>query len=147
MSNKKTLMPTILSILSLCCSAVCLILLLTGVGTQKLPAEEDDSVQYVMYVGTNDKDTYQPEHSREEARDIVDRVCLKYFEGYTLQDATGAWTDETGEITHEYTLVCYFDGADQETVYRAADEIIEALNQNTVLIEKDEITTEYYGGR
>ena len=147
MSNQKTLIPTVLSILSLCCSVACLVLLLTGVGAQKLPAEEDGSVQYVMYVGTNDKDTYQPEHSQEEARDIVDRVCLKYFEGYTLQDATGAWTDETGEITHEYTLVCYFDGADKETVYRAADEIIEALNQNTVLIEKDEITTEYYGGR
>ncbi len=147
MSNKKTLVPTILSILSLCFSAVCLVLLLTGTGARKLPAEQNNDVQYVMYVGTNDKDTYQPEHSQEEARDIVDRVCLKYFEGYTLQDATGAWTDETGEITHEYTLVCYFDGADKETVYRAADEVIEALNQNTVLIEKDEITTEYYGGR
>ena len=43
-----------------------------------------------MYVGTNDKDTCQPEHSSEEAMDIVDRVCLKYFEGYTLQEATGA---------------------------------------------------------
>ena len=147
MSSQKTLIPTILSILSLCCSVVCLVLLLTGAGAQKPPAGEANSVQYVMYVGTNDKDTYRPEHSQEEARDIVDRVCLKYFEGYTLQDATGAWTDETGEITHEYTLVCYFDGADKETVYRAADEIIEVLNQNTVLIEKDEITTEYYGGR
>ena len=147
MSNQKTLMLTVLSILSLFCSVACLMLLLTGVGARKLPAEEDKSVQYVMYVGTNDKDTYQPEHSQEEAREIVDRVCLKYFEGYTLQDATGAWTDETGEITHEYTLVCYFDGADRETVYRAADEVIAALNQNTVLIEKDEISTEYYGGR
>lgn len=145
MSKNKTRIPTILSILSLCVSIACLVLVLTGVGAQKLPTE-DRSVQYVMYVGTNDKDTYQPEHSQEEARDIVDRVCLKYFEGYTLQDATGAWTDEKGEITHEYTLVCYFDGADKETVYRAADEIIEVLNQNTVLIETDEITTEYYGG-
>lgn len=147
MSSKNNLMPAVLSILGLLCSVVCLVLLLTGVGAQKLPAEENRDVQYVMYVGTNDKDTYQPVHSQEEARDIVDQVCLKYFEGYTLQDATGAWTDETGKITHEYTLVCYFDGADKETVYRAADEIIEALNQNTVLIEKDEITTEYYGGR
>ena len=147
MSDKKTLTPMILSIVSLCCSVICLILVLTGAGAQKQPAEEDKSTQYVMYVGTNDKDTYQPEHSQEEARDIVDRVCLKYFEGYTLQDATGAWTDETGTITHEYTLVCYFDGADRETVYRAADEVIEALNQNTVLIERNEITTEYYGGK
>lgn len=44
-------------------------------------------------VGTNDKDTYQPEHSEEEARKIVDQICLRYFEGYTLQEATGSQTD------------------------------------------------------
>ena len=38
-----------------------------------------------------------------------------------------------------------FDDADKATVYRAADEVIEALNQNTVLIEEDEISIEYYG--
>ena len=139
----------ILAILSLCCSVVCIVLLLTRDGRSKEAPEADsgESIQYVMYVGTNDKDTYQPEHTQEEAHEIVDRVCLKYFEGYTLQEATGAWTDGTGEITHEYTLVCYFDDVDKETVYRAADEIIETLNQNTVLIEEDEIAIEYYGGR
>ena len=135
----------VISILSLICSAVCVMLLLANGGAAK--TDTGKSVQYVMYVGTNDKDTYQPEHSQEEARDIVDAVCLKYFEGYTLQDATGAWTDETGKITHEYTLVCYFDDADKETVYRAADEVIQALNQSSVLIEEDEIAIEYYSGK
>ena len=37
--------------------------------------------------------------------------------------------------------------ADSETVHKAADEIIKALNQNTVLIEQDEIKTEYYSGK
>ena len=149
MSNNKMIPAMVLSVLSLCCSAVCLVFVLTNAGASRDGGgeEEGKTMQYVMYVGTNDKDTYQPEHSPEEAHDIVDRVCLKYFEGYTLQEATGAWTDEKNEITHEYTLVCYFDGADKATVYQAADEVIEALNQNTVLIEEDEITTEYYGGR
>ncbi len=102
--------------------------------------------QYVMYVGTNDKDTYKPEHTQEEAREIVDKICLKYFEGYTIQEATGAWTDEKKNITHEYTIVCYFDDADKETVYKAADDVIRELNQNTVLIEQDNIQMEYYGG-
>ena len=106
----------------------------------------DTAAQYVMYVGTNDKDTYKPEHTNEEAMNIVDQICLKYFDGYTLQDATGSWTDETGTPTHEYTLVCYFDAADVATVYAAADEIIKELNQNTVLIEKTEIEMEYYSG-
>ncbi len=145
--KKNENLAIVVSILSLVCSAVCIVLLLTNGGAAKVPADTGKSTQYVMYVGTNDKDTYQPEHSQEEARDIVDAVCLKYFEGYTLQEATGAWTDETGAITHEYTLVCYFDGADKETVYQAADEVIHALNQNTVLIEENETAIEYYSGK
>ena len=109
-------------------------------------ASENKTMQYVMYVGTNDKDTYKPEHTNEEAKDIVDQVCLKYFEGYTLQEATGSWTDEKNNITHEYTLVCYFDDTDEETVHKAADEVIKELNQNTVLIEKDEIEIDFYSG-
>ena len=50
-------------------------------------------------------------------------------------------------ITHEYTLVCYFDGADKENVYKAADELIEKLNQGAVLIEQDTINIEYYSGK
>jgi hypothetical protein len=147
MSNTKSMIAIALSVVSICCSALCLVLLLSHGSAQTAPAEGGGtSTQYVMYVGTNDKDTYQPEHSQEEARDIVDQVCLKYFEGYTLQDATGAWTDETGAITHEYTLVCYFDDADKDTVHKAADDIITALNQNSVLIEENQIGMEFYSG-
>ena len=107
------------------------------------PADESVA-QYVMYIGTNDKDTYKPEHTNEEAMKIVDEICLKYFEGYTLQEATDSWKDEKDIITHEYTIVCYFDDVDKKTVYQAADDIIAALNQNTVLIEEDDIKIDYY---
>lgn len=152
MSNKIGISAIIISLVSLCCSAVCLVFALKANSSAKnepAAAQPDDGtvMQYVMYVGTNDKDTYQPEHTQEEAKNIVDKVCLKYFEGYTLQEATGAWTDENKNITHEYTLVCYFDEADKETVHKAADEIISALNQNTVLIEQDNISIEYYSGK
>lgn len=101
--------------------------------------------QYVMYIGTNDKDTYEQIISTDDAKAIVDGICFKYLEGYTIQDATGSWVDEKGIPTHENTIVCYFDGTDRETVYKIADEVIAALNQNTVLIEEDQIRTEYYG--
>ena len=103
-------------------------------------------MQYVMYVGTNDKDTNQHKYTEEEARKIVDEMCLKYFELYTLQEATGSWKDEKDNTTHEYTLVCYFDDADEATVYKVADELIEALNQNTILIEKAPVVLDYYSG-
>ena len=98
------------------------------------------------HIGTNDKDTNLPKYSQESCREIVDKICLEYFEGYTLQEATGAWTDENNRVTHEYTIVCYFDDTDRNTVNLAADEIMKALNQQTVLIEQDNIRMEYYSG-
>ena len=147
MSNKISIAAIIISIISLCSSAVCLFFALNaGSGAGK--SDGSSGIQYVMYVGTNDKDTYQREHTKEECHAIVDDVCLKYFsDGYTLQEATGAWTDEENNISHEYTLVCYFDNADRETVYKAADDVIAALNQNSVLIEQDSIIIDFYSGK
>ena len=103
-------------------------------------------MQYVMYVGLNDKDTYEQIISTEEAKEIIDGICFRYLDGYTIQEANGSWIDEKQNPTSEQTIVCYFNDADEGTVYRIADEVIEKLNQNTVLIEKDEIETEFYGG-
>ena len=134
----------VVSIISICFSSFCLIKSFQNNSNNE---KKETTAQYVMYVGTNDKDTYKPKYSHDQAKDIVDKTCLKYFEGYTLQDATGSWTDEKKNITHEYTLVCYFDDADKKTVHKAADELIKKLNQNSILIEKDEIETEYYSGK
>ena len=148
---KGTLMDSIkdkLSIIALVVSVLSLIMAITmfvEVNKLKAPAEGTET-QYVMYVGTNDKDTNLPKYSQESAREIVDKICLEYFEGYTLQEATGAWTDENNRVTHEYTIVCYFDDTDRNTVNLAADEIMKALNQQTVLIEQDNIRMEYYSG-
>lgn len=143
MNSKKSILPTLLSALALVLAAAALAVALL----KKAPMAGEASAQYVIYVGTNDKDTYAPKYSQEDARRIVDEICLRHFEGYTLQEATGSWTDEKHNITHEYTIVCYFDDADRESVYKAADEIIAALNQNTVLIERDDIRIEYYSGK
>ena len=152
---KKTgIAAIIISVVSLCLAAVCMFM--TVKNLQAAPAGEsnestsveqkDVSKQYVVYVGTNDKDTYAPKYTEEEAKDIVDNICLKYFDGYTLQEATGSWVDEKNNVTHEYTIVCYFDDADSDTVHKAADEMIKALNQNSLLIEENDIQMEYYSG-
>ncbi len=151
MSAKGALMDNIrdkLSIIAIVVSVISLIMAVTmffEVNRLKAP-EEGTETQYVMYVGTNDKDTNLPKYSQESAREIVDKICLEYFEGYTLQEATGAWTDENNHVTHEYTIVCYFDDTDRNTVNLAADEIMKALNQQTVLIEQDNIKMDYYTG-
>lgn len=141
MSKKTGIITAVIAVISLICSAASMAAMV-----RMYMSGSESATQYVMYVGTNDKDTYQLEHTKEEAMNIVDEICLSHFDGYTIQEATGSWMDEKNNITHEYTIVCYFDGADRDTVYAAADEIIEALNQNTVLIEEADIRMDYYGG-
>lgn len=139
--NKTVIIAVILLIINL--AATCI---LGGMVYHSGHAKADTTVQYVMYVGTNDKDTYEQIIPTEEAKAMIDAICYKYLDGYTLQDAVGSWADETGTPTHENTIVCYFDDTDEKTVYAIADEIIKALNQNTVLIEKDTVNTDFYGG-
>ena len=102
--------------------------------------------QYVMYVGTNDKDTYEQIISTDDAKAVIDTACQKYLEEYTLQEAVGSWVDEKGIVTHEETIICIFDSASEEEVYAVADEVIKELNQNTVLIEKSSVRMDFYGG-
>ena len=148
MKDKSTA-ACVVAAISLIVAVVSIIFSLKNTAPASEPEAPSDNeiVQYVMYVGTNDKETYAPKYTEQEAKDIVDSICLKYFEGYTLQEATGSWIDEKSNVTHEYTIVCYFDGADKETVYKAADEIIVALNQNTLLIESSTINMDYYSGK
>ena len=107
---------------------------------------DEATVHYTLYVGTNDKDTYKQEIPTERARQVVEEICTKYIGGFTVQDATGIWTDEKGVITHENTIVCYLDDIDEETLHRVCDEIRSALNQNTVLIQKEYTQLDFYSG-
>lgn len=102
--------------------------------------------QFRLYIGTNDKDTYEP-MDQEVARNKVDNICTSYFSnGYTLQEAIGSWKDESGEITHEYTLVCNVTGVDINTIHKASDEMIVQLNQSSILIESYSAPVEFYSG-
>ena len=63
-------------------------------------------VQYVLYLGTNDKDTNTPVFTQAEALEKVKDILLRHFGGYTIQEAHGGWIDNDIEY-QEYTLVIY----------------------------------------
>lgn len=109
--------------------------------------ESNGATKYTMYIGLNDKDTYEQIVPTDEAKNIINRICIKYVDGYTIQDANGVWADETGKSTHENSVVCCFSDSDSETIYKIADEVIEELNQNAVLIEKNQVVTDFYSSR
>ena len=106
--------------------------------------------EYTMYVGTNDKETYQLEMPLEDAKDIVHNTMMDHFsDGFTMYEARGVWRDEQGVVTLEYTFVCILEHADKKEVYKAADELIEALNQSTILIVANAVNAVdfYQGGK
>ena len=71
---------------------------------------------------------------------------MQYVDGYTMYQADGYWKDADGNPTKENTLVCVFVGTDKQTVRIIADEVIDALNQNAVLIVSEENNAEFYSG-
>lgn len=66
MSKKFGIVVSILSIIAIIISVVALVFCLKPANTAEPAAAKD--VQYVMYLGTNDKDTNQPVYSEDESK-------------------------------------------------------------------------------
>ncbi len=143
MNKRANTIVAVLAIVAICLSlaAVCLALRPAGDGTES----ETKDVQYVLYLGTNDKDTNEPVMAPEAAMEKAKEILISHFGGYTIQEANGGWID--GDKTYqEYTLVIYLSDTDLAAVHAAADDMIREFRQSSVLIQANETTTEFYGG-
>ena len=108
--------------------------------------ETNEDIQYVLYLGTNDKDTNKPVFTQAEAQEKLKDILVRHFGGYTIQDALGGWVDGD-KLYQEYTLVIYLSDTTEEAVHAAADELIETFQQNSVLIQANPTKTEFYAGK
>ena len=104
------------------------------VSAPKMQQEEYD-IQYEIFLGTNDKDSYEPYGTPDAVKEKVDEVLTKHFEGFTIQEANGGWTNENGTVDHEYTVVILLSDTTLEKVYAASDDLIRAFNQSAVMIQ------------
>ena len=121
------------------------VLITTGVGASADAAEED--TQYVLYLGTNDKDSNEPVFSPDEAKEQARQILIRHFGGYTIQEASGGWLDEdTGTLYQEYTLVIYLSDTTLDDVHAAAREMVDVFHQSSVLIQANRTVTEFYSG-
>ena len=100
-------------------------------------------IQYVLYLGTNDKDTNKPVFTEAESLEKLKEILIRHFGGYTIQEAHGGWVDNEIEY-QEYTLVIYLSDTTMEKVHAAADELIEVFRQSTILIQANPTRTEFY---
>ena len=120
-----------------------------GTAGEKAILEYESSVsgKYVLYIGLNDKDTYSQIIPTEEAKNTVNEICVKYVGGYTVYEAKGGWNDETGTLTEENTLVYHLNGVEEQDVISIMDEVLKALNQNSILLERYDLSYTYYNGK
>ena len=139
MSKKLGVIAAILAAIALCLSIVTLTLTLQPAQTQT------PDIQYVMYLGTNDKDSNEPVYPPEEAKEKAEDILVRHFGGYTIQEAFGGWEDE-GTRYQEYTLVIYLSDTTLDQVHAAAKDMIREFNQSSVLIQANETKTEFYVG-
>lgn len=146
MQKRKILLPTLLVIDLLLTVALIVFLVLTHPGAELSLKGEAEEIEYTLYIGLNDKDTATQKITTEDARAIVDEICLKHVGGFTSLEAQGGWTDDEGVIVRENTLVYVFYGADEAQITAVMDEVLIALNQSSVLMRKETVQTTYYSG-
>lgn len=110
------------------------------------PFPMTDGDKYVLHIGTNDKDTYTQQIPLDEAKRIVNEICSRHVDGYTVQEAEGGWLDDNGVLTQEQTLVYSFESVDECDLIALMDEVLESLNQASILVEHASTTYCYYSG-
>ena len=140
MNKKFNVVFAVLSVIALCLSIFCVVKL-----TQSSQTTTKD-IQYVLYLGTNDKDTDEPVFPPEEAKEQLKDILIQRFGGYTITDANGGWIGDDGTEYQEYTLVIYLSDTTLDDVHSLCDELIEVYNQSSVMIQANETTTEFYAG-
>ncbi len=133
---------------SLLISIVLITVLCSGLSgcTMQTGLGQSEALKYTMYIGLNDKDTYTQRISYEEAEKKVSNIALKYVDGFTARVGKGAYKDEKGVITHENSLVIEFYNATDQQMKAIMDEILQELNQNSILIEKEKVNYDFYEG-
>jgi len=115
--------------------------------TQSLAeSEEESQIMYLLFIGLNDKDTYQQIIPTKKAKQIIEEICGRYTDGYTCMEAYGSWVDEKGRRTIENTMICQFADIRKEQLQKIMDELLTALNQNSILVEKRNADVSFYYG-
>lgn len=101
-----------------------------------------------LYLGLNDKKTKKQEISTLEAYKITERLVLNSFDGCSISEQNGVYTHENGEIVHEKSLnIAIFTDNDVNNLVKVdklARELCITFNQESVIIEKTQVSSSFY---
>lgn len=146
MNDKRSKIALVLATFALVLALGCTYFIILGLVKKQPapPAEEEGDIQYVLYLGTNDKDTNKPVFEPEEAKTKLKGILIDFMGGYTIQDANGGWIGDDGTEYQEYTLVVYLSDTTEDQVHALCDTLIDTYNQSSVLIQMNKTKTEFY---
>ncbi|MBR3105053.1 MAG: DUF3574 domain-containing protein [Lachnospiraceae bacterium] len=102
--------------------------------------------KYTLYLGLNDKDTYEQIIPTDTALELANRICAKHAGGYTQFSARGGWTNDDGTMGHENTIVYQLYDISETDLKALLNALIVTFNQSSVLVEKSEAVYIYYTG-
>ena len=99
--------------------------------------------KYTLYIGLNDKDSKHQEIATLDAYKVASNIFCTYTGGATISEAVGVYTHDDGTIITETSLRCEIYGAEMSAIMSAANELKTAFNQESILIETVETTSNF----
>lgn len=102
--------------------------------------------KYVLYIGMNDKDSGTQLVTTEEARDRLNAVAARHADGFTVLRGNGYW--KSGDnLDREETLIYVFYDIGQEQLAPILREMLIAMNQSAILVEKGDVLRTFHTAR
>lgn len=100
---------------------------------------------YRLYIGLNNVNSNNEVIAIKDARTLIDDICLKHGCGFTSFVARGGWIDNDKNVIQERTLEYMISYASEEKITAILNEVMDALGQTAVLVERQlSLQTFYY---
>lgn len=95
-------------------------------------------IKYNIYIGLNDKDSKKQEISTRRAKEEAIKILNNNnINGLTMYVVDGVFKHETGEVVFEKSLKVELIEIKEEEVINSIKELKNALNQESILLEKE----------
>ena len=96
-------------------------------------------IKYNIYIGLNDKDSKKQEVSTRRAKEETIKILnANNITGLTMYEVAGVFKHEDGAMTFEKSLKVELLEVKEEEVIKSIEELKGALNQESILLEKEE---------
>ena len=97
--------------------------------------------KYTIYMGLFDKDSKRQEFDTITAYKMVQQRATQLFDGATISEAKGIYKHDNGEVVVEPTIRIELMFTDLETVKTFCDNLKGMFNQESVVLQVEEVNS------